>query len=483
VRDWSELWLSEGFATYLTLLSEGHDKGEDEFSYQLKQTQDNVAGSDVGDRRRPTVTKRYFSPEDLFDNRIYGKGGCILNMLRRTVGDSLFLKGLRQYVSRYAFKSVETNQFRLAMEDASGLNLDWFFDEWVYGAGYPKFEISTRWDQGLRAVAVRVAQTQERDSLTGIFRTPVDIQVWVNGNPETYSVMITDSVNEFSFPAYQEPQLVIFDRGSNLLKSAVFRKGADQWIYQLAHAADAADRVDAVSELRWTVDTPAVKAALAASMIDDRFWGVRYEAALALADSKESLPPELLAAYGDRDARVRGAVVRALGNFGGEEAVRTLRHAFESDSSYTVIANALGALVKCDSAGSLQLCLDGLTREGVDDAVRNASLRGLSTYTRVEGTLDSLLAYTVKGRPRNLRVLAVSLLARHRDDDDVMDHLVGMLDDPSFHVRRAVIEGLGRSGYEDALTPLRRRLVEETDARLRQAIREAIQRIEKTNND
>jgi len=483
VRDWSELWLSEGFATYLTLLSEGHDKGADEFSYQLKQTQDNVVSSDVGERRRPTVTKRYFSPDNLFDNRIYGKGACVLNMLRRTVGDELFLKSLRKYVSEYAFRSVETNQLRIAFEDVSGVNLDWFFDQWVYGAGYPKFDVSTRWDQALRAVTVRVAQVQETDSLTGIFRTPVEIEVWVNGNPASYTEMITDTVNEFTFPAYQEPQLVIFDRGSNLLKSAVVHKGTGEWIYQLAHAADASDRVAAIAELRWTVDTPAVKSALASAMIGDRFWGVRYEAALALADAKLSPPPELAAAYGDRDARVRGAVVRALGNFGGEEAIRTLRHAYESDSSYTVIANALAALVKCDSAASRTLCIEALRRENVDDAVRHAALRGLASYRREPGTLDTLLAYTGRERPRDMRVLAVALLAKHRDDDDVMDALVGLLDDPSFHVRRAVIENLGRSGYQDALPPLRRRLVEEPNDRLQQAIREAIRNLETTKDD
>jgi len=483
-RDWSEVWLSEGFATYLTLLSEGNDKGEDEFSYQLKRTQDNVMSSDVGDRRRPTVTKRYITPDNLFDNRIYGKGACVLNMLRKTVGDELFLKSLRKYVSDYAFTSVETNQFRLVTEDVSGQNLDWFFDQWIYGAGYPKFDISSRWDQALRAVTVRVAQTQETDSLTGLFRTPVEIQVWVNGNPESYVEMISDTVHEFTFPAYQEPQLVIFDRGSNLMKSAVFHKGPDQWMYQLTHAADVADRVAAVSELRWTVDTPAVKSALVAAMLGDRFWGVRYEAALALADSKLSQPaPEMLTAYGDRDARVRGAVVRALGNFGGEDAVRTLRHAFENDSSYTVIVNAIASLVKCDSANSRQLCLDGLARDRVDNSVRNASLRGLATYTRVEGTLDTLKAYTRQGRPRNLRVLAVSLLARNREDDDIMEFLIGYLDDRSFHMRRAVIRNLGRSGYEDALPPLRRRLVEEPNDRLRNAVRGAIDRIEKTIND
>ncbi len=480
-RDWSEVWLSEGFATYLTLLSEGNDKGRDEYSYQLKQTQDNVAASDVGDRRRPTVTKRYVHPDNLFDNRIYGKGACVLHMLRKTVGDELFLKGLRKYVAEYAFRSAETNQFRLVMEEATGYNLDWFFDQWIYGAGYPRFEISQRWDAALRSVIVTVKQTQTPDSLTGIFTTPVDIQVWMGDAPETYTEMITDSVHEFSYSAYREPKLVIFDKGSNILKDATFRKPAEQWIGQLLHAEDAADRVAAVSELRWTVDTPSVKSALLDALIHDRFWGVRYEAALALADSKVPIGDELGPAYGDRDARVRGAVIRALGNFRGELIVKTLRHAFDSDSSYVVAANAIRGLVKSDSAGSMGICFEGLKRDSHDDAVRTSALRWLATYANVPGILGTVRSYTARGRERNLRVLAVSLLAKHWPTEDVLEHIAGLLEDPVFHVRRAAIEALGNAGHEDSLEPLRRRLATEPNPRLLQAIRETIQKIEEKN--
>ena len=480
-RDWSEAWLSEGFATYLTLLSEGSDKGADEYSYQLWQTQENVASSDVGDRRRPTVTKRYVHPDNLFDNRIYGKGACVLHMLRKTVGDELFLKGLRKYVAEYAFRSAETNQFRLVMEEVTGRNLDWFFDQWIYGAGYPRFEIAQRWDAATRSVIVTVRQAQTPDSLTGIFTTPVDILVWVGDEPETFTEMITDSVHEFTYPAYREPKLIIFDKGNNILKSAKFPKPVGQWVEQLQRADDAADRVAAVSELRWVVDTPAAKSALLGALIRDRFWGVRYEAALALADSKLPTGDSLVSAYGDRDARVRGAVIRALGNFRGDLVVRTLRHAFGSDSSYTVAANAIRGLVKADSANSMGICLEALNRDSQDDMVRTAALRWLATYSAVPGVLDTVQSYTLRGRERNLRVLGISLLAKHWPTEDVLEYIAGLMEDPVFHVRRAAIEALGNAGEEDSLEPLRRRLTDEPNPRLLQAVREAIQKIEDKN--
>ncbi len=480
-RDWSEVWLSEGFATYLTLLAEGNDKGADEYSYQLWQTQENVLSSDIGDRRRPTVTKRYVQPSDLFDNRIYGKGACVLHMLRKAVGDEPFLKGLRKYVAEYAFRSAETNQFRLAMEEATGYNLDWFFDEWIYGAGYPRFEVDQRWDALTRSAIVTVRQTQTPDSLTGIFTTPVDILVWVGDEPETFTEMITDSVHEFSYPAYREPKLIIFDQGSNLLASVQFPKPTGQWTEQLLNAEYAGDRVSAVSELRWVIDTPGVKPALLKALINDRFWGVRYEAALALADSKLLMGDSLIAAYGDRDARVRGAVIRALGNFKGEPVVKTLRHAFESDSSYTVAVNAIRSLVKADSANSIGICLEALRRDSHDDAVRNAGLRYLATYSGVSGVIDTVRSYTAKGMKRNLRVLAISLLAKNWPTEDELEYIAGLMEDPMFHVRRASIEALGNAGEEDSLEPLRRRLSVEQNPRLLQAIRDAIQQIEVKN--
>jgi aminopeptidase N len=480
-RDWSEAWLSEGFATYLTLLSEGNINGKDEYSYQLMQTQADVTSSDIGDRRRPTVTKRYVDPENLFDNRIYGKGGCVLHMLRKTVGDTLFLKGLRKYVADYAFKVAETNQFRVVMEEVTGHNLDWFFDQWAYGAGYPQFDVSQKWDASTRTVSVTVRQAQPVDSLTGLFRTPVDILVWVGDDPETYTETIADSVHVFTYPAYREPKLIIFDKGSNLLKTAKFDKPVSQWVEQLLRAEDVADRVAAVHELRWTVDTPAVKTALLEALVRDRFWGVRYEAALALADSKVPIGEELVNAYGDRDARVRGAVIRALGNFKGDFVVRTMRHAFDTDSSYVVAANALRGLVKADSANSLPFCLEALARDSQDDQVRTSALRWLATYKSVPGVADTVRSYTARGRERNLRVLAVSLLAKNWPTDDELGYVATLLDDPVFHVRRAAIDALGNAGREDSLEPLRRRLTTEPNARLQQSIREAIRKIEDVN--
>ncbi|HLF15734.1 MAG TPA: HEAT repeat domain-containing protein, partial [Bacteroidota bacterium] len=181
------------------------------------------------------------------------------------------------------------------------------------------------------------------------------------------------------------------------------------------------------------------------------------------------------------DARVRGAVIRALGNFRGELIVKTLRHAFESDSSYVVAANAIRGLVKSDSAGSMEICLEALKRDSHDDMIRSSALRWLATYSNVPGISGTVRSYTARGRERNLRVLGISLLAKHWPTEDMLEYIAGLLEDQVFHVRRAAIDALGNAGNEDSLEPLRRRLATEPNPRLLQAIREAIQKIEEKN--
>jgi HEAT repeat protein len=155
-----------------------------------------------------------------------------------------------------------------------------------------------------------------------------------------------------------------------------------------------------------------------------------------------------------------------------------MRHAFATDSSYVVAGAALRGLVKADSANTLPLCLEALGRDSRYDQVRSSGLRSLASYKSVPGVMDTVQSYTLGGRPRNMRVLAVSLLAKNWPTDDVLGYVAGLLDDPVFHVRRAAIDALGAAGNEDSIEPLRRRLAVEPNERLRQSILDAVKKIE-----
>jgi aminopeptidase N len=478
-RDWSHAWLNEGFASYFDILFQEFDQSVDVAAKSILDSQTGLLVTDAGDKRRPTVCARYNSPIDLFDNRIYGKGACVLHMLRFVLGDELFWKSMNHYAHKFAYRNVETNDLKIAVEEATGYNLNWFFDEWLYRAGYPDLVVRSAWDRESRSVKVSVRQVQKIDSLTRVFTMPVDIEVWVNDLPETYRVMIAHDSEEFSFPAYREPQLVIFDKGNVLLKRVQFEKPTDQWMYQLRYAAAGIDRYLAADELHWIPDSPGVRSALSSALFQDRFWEVRREATFALGASKvPAVADTLIGAYGDRDARVRAAVVAVLRNFHGEQVLTTLRHAFAQDSSYAVAAGALFSLTVVDSANARAYCEEGLHRDSYREVIRSSAIRALAGMED-DTTVATIKQYTEYGVDRNLRIDCLWTLSRARKKDDrVLDYFISLLHDPSFHVRQTVIAILGTLGNPRALEPLQKSMQVEADSRLVKSVRDAVTRIQ-----
>jgi aminopeptidase N len=481
-RDWSQAWLSEGFSTYFEILFVAYDRGKDEAAKRLYDAGRDVVTSDLLEMRRPTVTRRYAKPGDLFDNRVYGKGAWILDMMRFSMGDELFFNAIRYYARKHALQSVETGDFKIAIEEATGQNLHRFFDQWVYGAGYPDLDVSTSWSQNSRSVRLTVRQVQKVDSLTGYFTAPVDVEVWVNGAPTVHRITISQAEESFEFPAYQEPQLVIFDKGNHLLKRILEHKSVDEWIFQLKHASDGIDRYIAVEELRWVVDSPPVSAALLYAALEDRFWEVRRNAVLSLADAKAPATGDsLTTAYGDRDARVRSAVLTAMRNFRGEALLPVFQHAFEKDQSYAVAAGALAGIVALDSANAKAWCLRGLERDSYKDGIRVAALRGLAAI-RDDEALGVLESYAGPGHSRALRAESISLMGRNwKDREDVIDAIAAWLSDPLPRIQIAAINALLHTGNARAMGPLQSLSKTSKNALIARAAREAFDHLKESS--
>jgi aminopeptidase N len=481
-RDWSQAWLSEGFSTYFEILFVAYDRGKDEAAKRLYDAGRDVVTSDLLEMRRPTVTRRYAKPGDLFDNRVYGKGAWILDMMRFSMGDELFFNAIRYYARKHALQSVETGDFKIAIEEATGQNLHRFFDQWVYGAGYPDLDVSTSWSQNSRSVRLTVRQVQKVDSLTGYFTAPVDVEVWVNGAPTVHRITISQAEESFEFPAYQEPQLVIFDKGNHLLKRILEHKSVDEWIFQLKHASDGIDRYIAVEELRWVVDSPPVSAALLYAALEDRFWEVRRNAVLSLADAKAPATGDsLTTAYGDRDARVRSAVLTAMRNFRGEALLPVFQHAFEKDQSYAVAAGALAGIVALDSANAKAWCLRGLERDSYKDGIRVAALRGLAAI-RDDEALGVLESYAGPGHSRALRAESISLMGRNwKDREDVIDAIAARLSDPLPRIQIAAINALLHTGNARAMGPLQSLSKTSKNALIARAAREAFDHLKESS--
>src|SRR6185503_2396443 len=159
-KEWGELWLNESFATYFATLWTEHDEGADEAAWDRRQEANSYFGEDAR-YRRSIVNYRYDDPEVMFDRHSYPKGGRVLHMLRGELGDELFWRAIRRYCEVNQHRTVETADLRIAVADATGQELNWFFDQWVHHGGHPEFAITWKWNDTQKTVELVVKQTQK----------------------------------------------------------------------------------------------------------------------------------------------------------------------------------------------------------------------------------------------------------------------------------------------------------------------------------
>ncbi len=268
-KDWRHLWLNESFASYFDLLYHEYSLGRDEFDYRV------LGSQQAGIRVDSTLGRKPIVSVGSYIENVYPRGAAVLHMLRFVLGDQLFWRAMNHYITKYQFQPVETNDLKNAIEEATGQNLYWFFDEWVYKAGHPVFAVSYRWSDSAKAVFLTVKQEQTLDSLTAVFHTPVEIEVTYPEGKSTQRVTILSKDTTFVLPSPRKPQLVIFDKGGWLIKELKFEKSPEEWRYQAEQATNPVDRIQAIQEMTKLSSKEECVPLLASLSLHDPFWGVR----------------------------------------------------------------------------------------------------------------------------------------------------------------------------------------------------------------
>src|SRR5256714_7155849 len=219
-RSWSDVWLNESFATYFQALWDEHSLGRDDFLYlDVKGNQDQYLAAWARGQRRPVVTKIYPNAESVFDTYAYPRGGAVLHMLHVALGDADWWRAINHYLTKYAHQPVETEQFRIAIEEATGQSMDWFFDEWVYKMGHPVFRVTQGYDPAAHTLTLTVRQEQKIDPANpypqvALFRTPVEIEIGTATGARVERAMIEPKEEQtLTFHTDAAPLLVNFDYG------------------------------------------------------------------------------------------------------------------------------------------------------------------------------------------------------------------------------------------------------------------------------
>lgn len=221
-RNWSELWLNEGFATYMEAASRERLYGRESYIRKLKEDRDEYIADDGMKKHHALQNRSARVDSSLFDVTTYQKGGVVLHMLRETVGDMAFWKAINIYLDRHRFDNVVSSDLEAAMDEASGQDLKWFFDQWVYAAGYPKLEITQDYNAAAGELRLTIDQLQKDDGLTPVaFRFPLEIEVATSAGPVTQKLDITKRSETFTVKVPAAPNGLTVDKAEKIMLKAV----------------------------------------------------------------------------------------------------------------------------------------------------------------------------------------------------------------------------------------------------------------------
>jgi len=484
-RDWGEGWLNEGFATYSEYVWREHVEGRDAADLELDEWAEMYFGEDASRYRRTIATKLYDEPIDIFDHHLYEKGGRVLHMLRQVLGEDAYWTSIRHYVVKHRLGVVETRDLARAVDEATGVNVDWFFAQWVIdGAGHPELAIDLSWDADRRVARVEVKQEQKVEGKTPLFRLPAIVRFRVGSQSSDLDVPveIVDKQHTFFVPLDDEPSQMIFDPGRTILADSKTDKGESVWAAELAGATLAIDRIYAAKALGRRGGTKAT-ASLVTALEKDAFWAVRGAAASSLGALKTDAARDALvkAVKAEKHPRARRAIARALGDFKHDEVAAAALAAIveQGDPSYFVEAEACLALGRTRSPKAATLLPEAAKRPSFTDVIRQHAYRGLAE-ARVDAAIPLLREGVKWGHASQGRRAAAAALAqlvrgrRDREAREVREALEDLLTDRDFRVQAAAIEALGVVGDPASSDALRATSERELDGRLRRRAREIV---------
>ncbi|MBW8688394.1 M1 family metallopeptidase [Chitinophaga rhizophila] len=373
-ESWSNLTLNESFADYSEYLwmayKYGKDAGDDH-AYKAMQSYQKYAQYS-GDK--DLVRYHYHDKEDMFDAISYQKGGRILHMLRNFVGDSAFFKSLNVYLKTNAFKSAEASQLRLAFEEVTGQDLNWFFNQWYFGQGYPVLDIRSSYNESDKTVTVTVEQTQTTNK---IFQLPVAIDIYAGGKKVRHKVTIYNQKETFTLPCATQPDLVNFDGDKVLLAERKEHRDINSYIFQYAHAPEYLDRREAIQACLKEQSTNPAALKVVVAALKDKFYGLRALAVsgLKLVDPvvKEATLTTLQElAKKDNNATVRAAALTQLGTL-KDVKLTALFEAAAKDRSYAAAGAALESLgeLDLDKAYALAKQMEADSKGALSGAITN----------------------------------------------------------------------------------------------------------------
>ena len=382
-ESWSNLTVNESFANYSEQLWQEYKYGKDAGDAQGYEEMQGYLRSRSANK--DLVRFYYKDKEDMFDAVSYNKGGRVLNMLRHYVGDDAFFKSLNLYLNTHKFSTGEAHQLRLAFEEVTGQDLNWFWNQWYFGAGHPVLDISYVYDSSAHTMIVAIEQQQKTGQ---VFQLPIDIDIYSDGKKKRHSVWMRKQRQLYSFAVNAKPELVNVDGDKVLLAEKNDHKSLQAFIKQYSLGGNYIDRKEAIDYAADHLQETGAKDFLVGAL-KDPFYGIRRDI-LQQTNPKSYSPEDLKSvqtiAINDPNRTVRAAAIDVLA-FTGDPVYKPLFLAAVNDSSYSVAGAALQGLAELDQKAAMEL----LPQVEKDAKGRLASIvQKLTILTKTDADFDEI---------------------------------------------------------------------------------------------
>ncbi|CAM1333306.1 M1 family aminopeptidase [Tenacibaculum aestuariivivum] len=343
-ESWSNLTINESFANYSEYLWQEYKYGKQAADAHLLE--DVQAYKNGQNYDKHLVRFNYQDKEDMFDAVSYNKGGAILHMLRNYLGDKAFYAGLNKYLTSNKYSTAEAHQLRLAFEEVTGKDLNWFFNQWYFNSGHPKLEISYDFNKLRKTVTVNIRQTQQNE-----FKFPFAIDIFEGEKPTRHNVFIEAKDASFTFSFIEHPILIQVNADGVLLCDILENKVLSDYIYQLKYADNYQHKKEALIEVAKKQDDKKAFDAIANAM-DDAFYKIRILALENINLVNKNVKKRVIEriteiAINDSKTLVKAAAIETLGKLTDPELKSVFEKGLES-KSYTVLGKSLVAMYYID---------------------------------------------------------------------------------------------------------------------------------------
>lgn len=378
-ESWSNIPLNESFATYGEYLWKEYKYGRDEADYAGMNDLNSYL--DEADYKQVDLIRfNYADRMDMFDSHSYAKGGRVLHMLRKYLGDEVYFAGLKKYLEDNKFSAVEIHNLRLAMEAVSGEDLNWFFNQWFLSSGHPDLSMYTEYDEYTQMITVTIYQNQDT-ATTPIYVLPMAVDIYANSKVERKQIILDKAIQIFTFPSATRPDLVNIDAEKMLLCTKYDIKNLDEYTFEYKNAPLFLDRLEALEGLAPYQDQDIAYRNVVASALNDKHWHIRLTAVDTIlidgSTSQTTIDKILDMAKNDPRSYVRSAALEKLKEIDGIEPYAIYEYAL-NDSAYSVVATAIYAIYNNDKKAGLEIARKNKTEDNFNISYAVMSILGES---------------------------------------------------------------------------------------------------------